>query len=212
MKIRRILTLIGLIFMVLFLQGCANPNDPYDVEQVIYPTPANNLSDLIEDLNSDDILVQIVSTREIFKYGEAAGEAIPSLINNLHSDSYELRRVTVALLSEVGESALIAIPDIIWVMKNDKHPNVRTRAVISLGKLGDPRAIPALANNLYQENQKLAILSADAIASITGERFTDAGRNGYTLNDEGVALILLDAQKWWEEIGQYQDWPPLESD
>lgn len=214
MNIGRYFILIGLIFLLFLLSGCNNYQQTPIVE-VVYPTPADNLPELIVNLSSDNLLVQIASTREIYKYGKAADAAIPILINNLYADASPLRISTIVALDEIGEGSIIAVPDLIWVLENDEHPIVRRHTASTLGNLGDSRAIPVLASILYQEDEIFAdeflpMVCADAIARITGENFTDAGESGFTLDDEGVPLILLDAKKWWEELGQFQDWPPID--
>ena len=52
----------------------------------------------------------------------------------------------------------------------------------------------------------LAIECSKSIAKLTGEKFTDFDSLGYTLDENGVPLIVIDARKWWLETGQFQDW------
>ena len=47
--------------------------------------------------------------------------------------------------------------------------------------------------------------SAEAIAKVTGIHFTDSGyKGGYTINNQGIPNIVMDARKWWNNKGQYQ--------
>jgi len=207
-----------LVICLLLLQGCDYSNAPkltseVDVEEIIYPTPADNLDELINGLASDDVLVQITSTKEILKYGDAAERAIPILITNLSSDSSTLRINTIVALEELDKSSKMSISDLLWVLENDDHPYVRIYAANALGELKDTKAIPILAHQLFEENWKwvpedkrVALECAVAIAKITKEDFTDAEQLGYTLNEEGVPYILIDARNWWIKEGQFQDW------
>lgn len=191
-------------------QNNAAPITPEgEIEYVPRPTPADNLPDLIANLSSNDPAVRIVSAGEIPKYGEDAAAAVPALTKNLYEDSSEVRRSMAIALGIIGANAQAAVPDLVVVLQTDDSYNVRVVAAHALGRIDNPSAVPVLANVLYQDDSPffgLAVACAEAIGNITGERFTDIGGPGYTLNEEGVPLIVIEASAWWNTIGQYQSW------
>ena len=192
-------------------------------ENSLYPTPAATLSELIIDLSSDDPLVRVVSIDALEEYGDDASVAVPLLRDNLYYDGFsDVRRSAAIALGRLGELAKDAVPDLISVVENDTAPGVVYAAIEAIGLIGDSSVVPRLAVAFYCDDisfyqqrhyysiescHPVAILSAEAISLLTGEHFTDAGTGrGYVLSEDGTPLILIDARKWWEEVGQYQEW------
>lgn len=195
---------------VLLVCGCSNEATIQEpVESVLYPTPADNLSELIKNLNSSDMLVRLVSIRELHEYGPESVLAVPALILNLYENPSDIRRAAAIELGIIGPGANESVQDLINVLQTDEAYQVRVSAADALGKIGLEEAIPALADFLY-DNQSLSsglsISCANAIALITGEEFTDVDSRAYTLNKEGTPLIVVDAREWWESTGKNQNW------
>jgi len=209
MKLFLRLSIVAILGMI-FVCGCsreATIQDP--MESVIYPTPADNLSELIENITSDDMLVRLVSIRELSEYGPEAVLAVPALIPNLYENPSDIRRVAAIELGIIGPDASEAVPDLISMLKTDEAYRVRVSAADALGKIGSKEAIPALIDFLYGNqnlSNELNISCAIAIALITGEEFTDVDSHVYTLNKDGIPLITIDAREWWESTGRHQNW------
>jgi HEAT repeat protein len=225
-----ILKFFAFLLFSVFLSGCVDglaiPSSVKTTgtkeiaENFTYPTPASTLPELIAGLSSDDAMVRKVSIDALGKFGDEAVIAIPQLRENLYYDEWSMVRISAAIaISQLGANAKDAAPDLISVIENDPHPGVVYYAVITLSDIGDASIVPLLANILYCDSKfyegrhysqegclDLAINSAEAIGKLTGEYFTDAGIGAYTLNDENIPLIVLDAREWWEDKGQYIDW------
>ena len=83
----------------------------------------------------------------------------------------------------------------------------------ALGSIGERSSVPVLVQILLDErtleyHKFLVIDCALSISKITGEKFADMddGIAGYTINEDGIPLIVVDARSWWEQDGQYQNW------
>lgn len=183
------------------------------VEWMPDPTAADTLEQLVADLSSEDPVVRKVSALALEKFGRKAKIAVPALITNLEYEEYSIvRRSAAVALGRLGSDAKQAVPMLVSVAQNEKETDqVRRAAVVALGKIGDKSTVPALVDILYEEDLPLHILqiiSAESIAEITGEKFRDSGEDsyGYATNDDGIPFIVIDAQKWWEEQGRYQEW------
>jgi len=190
----------------------AEPTPTPPVETSALPTPAATLPELINDLSSNDMGVRLVSIYTLEEYGDDAVIAIPLLRENLEVNDVDVREAAAYALGKLGSKAQKAVPDLIIVIQDDSSYHVRDTAIEALGLIGDSTAIPALATILFEERTTydpwygIPISCADAIATITDERFTDTGKGIYTLNEDGIPLLVIDAREWWQEEGQYQNW------
>lgn len=204
-----------LLLLSFAIVGCdmasTHPNDLSEI--TIWPTPASNLADLIKNLSDNDSLVRIVSMKALSKYGDAALIAVPKLIENLHYQGWSEVRIAAAdALSRFGPKAKEAITDLAIVLQNkDETYHVKEKVAFALGEIADPSTIPALANALNQDNVApfgIAVNSANAIAKITHEPFRGANPSSeaYYIDQDGVPFVVIDARKWWQEKGQFQDW------
>jgi hypothetical protein len=215
---RKLIQVISLLlFLALISISCvvpahttvSSPEPP--IETAYLPTPASTLPELVENMSSDDMAVRRVSIYALDEYGDDAVSAIPALRNNLHVDDFQVQTAAIIALKHLGPKASSAIPDLIDLLHSDKNINVSVYAADALGFVGDRTVIPELAVGLFSENpyqsDDVAISCAKSIARITGEQFTDYDSNGaYTLSENGVPYIVLDAREWWLETGQYEDW------
>jgi HEAT repeat protein len=179
---------------------------PYEEETL--PTPAKQLDEVIRNISSDDPGVRLVSIRALANFGDEAIRAIPALRKALLDRSPDIQINAAIQLGRLGSNAVDAVPDLQAILEKDMvGDNVRAVAARSLGEIGSPTSVPSLAKTLYVDNEFLAIDAAEAIAKITGIHFTESGNQGiYSLNDQGIPYIVIDARKWWQEKGQYQDW------
>jgi hypothetical protein len=205
-----------IIFMILvLLTGCeiiTTPNGvAQEVAESVPPTAANNLTDLIVNLSSDDPMVRIVSAYALGKYGEKAVVAIPVLIENLsYEDFSDVRRSAAEALGKIGPGAFKAVPNLLSILENENEAyQVRDSAIRAVGKIGDRASIPVLVSLLYKDDRvskRLAPISAMSIAQIVREEFEDSDDYVFRVNEDGIPLIVIDARKWWEENGQFQEW------
>jgi len=206
MLYRRIL----LIAISLLLFGCANFSSQGEVlanqEYLPLPTPANNLPDLIKGLSSTSDAVRIVSAGALQYYGKDAIVAVPALIDNLHARNYEVQISAAVALGLLGPSAKDAVQDLIPLLEPTNTHQLRTSVADALGKIRDPLAVPYLAKFLYEDNSFLTGRISNAIGNIVHVDFAELNEPGFTLNDQGVPLIVVDARAWWENVGRYQDW------
>lgn len=199
----------ALLLLVISISGCLDKPEDYPVEfdYEPVPTPAtfNDALRYMEDYSADK---RSVGMWAVLNYPDEAIDAVPLLIQNLYYEtSPYVRENAAGVLGLLGEEAISAVPDLITVAKNDKSINVQISVSIALGRIASPKAIPTLANNLYDEYNDLSVPSARAIAAITGESFPDAEfQHGYRLDEDGHPLIVLVAQKWWEDEGQFKNW------
>jgi hypothetical protein len=179
---------------------------PYAEEDTL-PTPAKQLDEIIRNISSDDPGVRLVSIRALENFDDQAVKAVPALRKALFDDWSQIRISSAIQLGNLGPKAIDSVYDLQTVIENDMSINVRQWAARSLGMIGSQSSVPILANTLYVDNAYLTIESAEAIARITGEHFRDSGyAGGYSSNSQGIPNIVIDARKWWQEKGQYQDW------
>jgi len=212
--------LLGCTNSTFALTPVGNSNTQVVAENASYPTPAATLSELIADLSSDDPIVRVVSINALEMYGERASAAVPQLrVNLYYEESSEVRRSASVALGKLGILAKAASPDLVAVIENDTAPGVVVSALNAIGEIDDASVIPHLAPVLYCDSKfyenryynkescyQLAILSAEAISKLSGQHFTDAGTGIYTFAEDGTPRIVVDARKWWDDVGQFEEW------
>lgn len=170
------------------------------------PPPPATLPELIEDLLGEDELAKLSATYRLAEMGSEAATAVPMLTKNLQDNySYDVQKATAFALGEIGPEAKSSVPDLSLFMLTDfAHGGVA--AAEALGKIGDKSAIPALVQALDHRYSGVGVAAAESIAILTHQQFTDFGGPAYTLDKNGVPLIILEAKKWWNDEGQYQSW------
>jgi hypothetical protein len=208
----RLDVIFSILLSTTFVVGCSLTNTtPYMGNRHI-PTPASTLPEIVHDISSDDMAVRLVSLYELEKYGDEAILALPALRDNLYVDDYQVQIAAIIAISHLGSSAKSAVPDLVYILHNDPYIHTRDEAASALGFVGDRTVVPELAIALFAkekpyESDYVAISCSVSIARITGEKFTDFdSKYGYLLDENGVALIVIDARKWWQEEGQFEDW------
>lgn len=204
---------ITLIFSAIIcscLIGCVHmisPTPPVELETTPIPTPSS-FDDIVNYINSEIQEQQIVGMWAALGYQGETPITIPLIIHNLYDPVSEVRLNAAKVLGEFGTLADQSVPDLIIVLQRDDAVDVQVEVAMALGKIGNKKAVPPLASNLFgYKSFNLAIYSAKSISMITGEVFPDSdSRGGYRVNDQGVPLIVIAAQEWWEETGKYLEW------
>lgn len=215
MTIRTIITASLSIVSLAFAIGCGASIEPRPIElTTVPPTAPAKLSEVIETLSSNSAEARITAALAVPSFGTEAVAAVPALIQNLHYEpTSDVREAAAIALGKLGSDADSAVSELINILQNDGTVNVRIAAAEALGNIGNRSAVPTLAATLYEEdvigrsNLELIIISAKSISLITGENFLDENsRQDYPLSEEGIPLIVIAAQKWWEQEGKDQLW------
>lgn len=201
--------------VLIAITGCRPkmmPSTPApEMEVEVWPTPASTLQELISNISNGDDATKIVSIYALEKYGDEASPAIPTLIERLRDRDSDVKIAAIYILGKLGSRAKSAIPSLTYILENEQSHHSRERAATALGDIDDPSAIPALAKcltdiNVEWDGYGIQISCAKSIAIITGEKFTDSNSLIYTLDSNGIPLIVKDAQNWWIEEGQFINW------
>jgi hypothetical protein len=196
--------------LVICLSGCGDVMiGPYDLTS--YPTPPATIPEMIDTAQSPDYEVRVSAISALGNLGPEAEPAVPTLVAALSDSVSEVRAMAAYALGDIGPVAATAVPELVKTLQADGAGHVRTAAAAALGQLDDTSAVPVLAGILYEENAGLSlqIRAAQSLAYLTENTFTDSepGPQGLSLADDGKPLLLLDARDWWENEGQYQEWP-----
>ena len=221
MKITRLFCggLIVFTITVMFAGCDAKSNAPpvtpsAVVEDSGLPSPSPDFYTLLDNLQSDRMSVRLVSIYALEKYGDRAEVAIPSLVNNLQVKDSDVRRAAAYVLGKLGQGAVVAVPELQNMLVDaEEIYDVRITVADALGSIGERSSVPVLVQILLDErtleyHRFLVIDCALSISKITGEKFADMddGIAGYTINEDGIPLVVVDARSWWEQDGQYQNW------
>jgi hypothetical protein len=181
-----------------------------------------------EGLTGDE-LIQGIYTLEAF--AGYASDATPGLIRvmmNPPSQPHRIRQATARALSAISDPG--AVPYLLLVfLSNDEETWVRKSTAIALAYYG-PEAVctvPYLVSLLDSPELDVRVGAAIVISQATGNQFPDSERDnwmyeyqggGYSVgswqfekNTDGELLIVVAAEEWWHELGQYQEWPQCAS-
>jgi hypothetical protein len=214
-SLKSLIYLVSILAAVFVNYGCVQVTSAPTAEKEIRPTPTLTLQELTTNLSSENMTVRVDSINALEKYGNQAVSALPALISNLHTDDPNVRAAAADALGKLGVNAQAATPDLILILETDNTENVRDAAAKAMQKIGEPVAIPALADCLFEgvdhfiekHGYNVAISCSNAIAQIVGEKFRDMNSTkGYTLDKDGIPLIVIDARNWWLETGKSQNW------
>jgi len=99
---------------------------------------------------------------------EIGPDAAEGLIGLCHSPSSDLRKFAMDILGKIGELSDVNAFEVIVSALEDKNINVAGAAAEALGRLGDPAAVPILAEYLEGEPW-LQCNALNAIAQIGGD-------------------------------------------
>jgi HEAT repeat protein len=92
------------------------------------------------------------------------------------------------------------------VLLKDSFVHARAAAAKTLGQIGDPNAVPALAAALGDSEHEVQVNAAKSIGLLTGQKFTDINAKGFSLDKNGNPIIVIEALDWWNKQGRLQDW------
>ncbi len=125
---------------------------------------------LIESVNDSDEQVQYAVIGALGAIGD--NKAIPALITALHHSNDYTRYVAALALEKFGPAAAPAVPDLVSVL-NDDFAQVGSAAVDALAAIGPgaKEACPDLIKLLEIEKSPPHFIVADALESITGQKF-----------------------------------------
>jgi len=109
-----------------------------------------------------------VASAAAYALGEIRdAEAVPALVSALKSDRVHMRRIAAHALGKIGDRR--AVMPLIEVLCNETQPlAVQASVIMSLGKIGDPRAKRILTHlnhsqrNWLQQTANVALLKINA--------------------------------------------------
>ena len=203
----------GYLFLCLLLSSCYNAPTRTATSTTVAewsdlppPTPPSTLPELIDVLLGPNDEARIGAALTLGNMGPSAIEAVPALTQNLYYRNDEVSRYAAQALGKIGPGAAPAVPNLIVLLLSDSSVHSRREAAEALGKIGDASAVPALAQGLNDEDKGVGIECAKSIAVLTGQQFPDMNSTGYSLDENGIPLIVSSAKKWWTEEGQDKSW------
>jgi TonB family protein len=119
-----------------------------------------SFQDAVDQLGSDDVEVRRAAVWNVWPRTERGAAA---LTRALVDDDRQVRNGAAIRLDSVHAAS--AVPNWI-VLLDDADPMLRERAAISLGVLGDPRAIEPLGQALRDQEADVRLSAAKALAAI----------------------------------------------
>ncbi len=143
-----------LLIILLILTGCAQTQ-----EEII--------SNLIEQLGSDDITDHNVASSQLYLIG---APVIPSLINALKSENANTRYSAVLTLGRIRNQSTVA--SLIPLLK-DNNREVRLMVVRALGDIGDKKTVSLLFAVLENEDVCFRVGAIKALGKIKDTAATD---------------------------------------
>lgn len=187
------------------------------------------ISWLDEEGHSGEELVQAITVLEVF--ASYASDATPGLIHVMMTPPY--RSPYYRQVREAATRALVAIRDPLAVpyllsilLSTDEQSWVRKSAAIALAEYGPTAvcSVPYLVPLLDSPEPDVRISAAIVISQATGNAFPDSEKDNWAIelveggghsigpwrfeqDTDGEYLIVTAAKEWWQEIGQYEDWP-----
>lgn len=108
---------------------------------------------LIAVLENGDPSERYGAGEQLKEMGPWAAPAVPALIKALKDEDPSNRSHVGRVLGEIGPKAAMAIPALVKVLQGEEDPMVRSNAAEALGKLGDPKTVPALIAALEDEDE-----------------------------------------------------------
>jgi hypothetical protein len=108
---------------------------------------SDEITDLIQSLDTSDLKEQRRISDGIFSYGDSA---LPLLIEAIRSSSPSIRKSASYLLGHFKASPE-AVPSLCEALLNDPEPKVRQNAAVSLGKTASAEAVDALTQAFEKE-------------------------------------------------------------
>lgn len=147
---------------------------------------AGDIRSLIRLLNSSHPLVQWQAAEAL---GSCGSEAVPLLLEALRSPSVPVRLGAVEALGMIRDPR--ALSPLATVLNHDRSLEVRWAAVLALGDMGSPDAIPSVVPILQEPSRYLRYGAAITL-----------GRLGWEPKNEEERAYLLIALQDWEQVRQ----------
>jgi HEAT repeat protein len=145
---------------------------------------AGDIPTLIDLLNSPDPHIQWHAAEALGTCGE---KAVTLLLLALQSYAVPVRLGAIEALGAIRD--LKAVNPILAVINRDTSLEVRWAAILALGEIGSPDAVPSLVTLLRDPNRWLRYGAATALC-----------RLGWQPENEADRVCLLIAQQDWESV------------
>jgi hypothetical protein len=143
-----------------------------------------DLPSLVHHLHSTDPQVQWHAAEALGTCGE---KAVPLLLSGLQSRFVPVRLGAIEALGAIRDAR--AVNQVLAVISHDTSLEVRWAAVLALGEIGSPDAVPSLVPLLRDPNRYLRYGAATAL-----------GRLGWEPENEADTAHLLIARQEWEPV------------
>jgi hypothetical protein len=145
---------------------------------------AGDIRSLIRCLNNADPSIQWHAAEALGTCGE---KAVPLLLTALQSRFVPVRLGAIEALGAIRDAR--AVDPILAVINHDASLEVRWAAVLALGEIGSPEAVPALVPLLRDPNRYLRYGAATALGGL-----------GWQPENEADTAYLLIARQEWEQV------------
>jgi HEAT repeat protein len=140
---------------------------------LVAPAVADEVDDLILDLNDDNRTVREEAAKALSEIGDP--RAVDPLIEALKDEHWRVRQLAAIALGEIGDPR--AVDPLITALRYEDSartallrafPNrwVRTSAANALGDIGDTRAVGPLTTALGDEDEYVRKASAEALEKL----------------------------------------------
>jgi HEAT repeat protein len=139
---------------------------------------------LIRHLNSTDPTIRWHAAEALGTCGETA---VPPILVALQSRFTPVRLGAIEALASIRD--LRAVQPVIAIIGNEKSLEVRWAAVLALGEIGSPDAVPVLVQLLQDPHRYIRFGAATAL-----------GRLGWQPRNETDTAYLLIARQDWESV------------
>lgn len=175
-----------------------------------------------EEKHTNDELIEGIGALRVFS--DHASDATPGLVRMMmNPPSYDphVRLGAVRALRAIQDPA--AVPYLLSILvSEDVEDWIRKDAAIALASYGlEARCtVPSLVSQLDSPESDVRIGAALVISQATGNSFPGSERRNwdpdylgawqFKRRIDGEYLIVSAAKEWWQDTGQYQDWPKCE--
>jgi hypothetical protein len=168
----------ALIFTFICLSACSSPSITSPdadsrrkaIDKMAHPkTASSHLGLFTELLQKDpDAMVRAQCAHYLGKFQHK--EAMPSLIKAADDSDVFVRQEAVWALGEMKDNS--AVPKLLDLLEHDTNAEVRHRSAQALEKIGDPKAVDGLIDQLEDINPSVAYASLQALKTITKQDFS----------------------------------------
>ncbi|MEA2070002.1 MAG: HEAT repeat domain-containing protein [Asgard group archaeon] len=135
------------------------------------------IDELVKILDSDtNIQIKSYAARALVKIGGKI--TLRKLVTLLNSDSWITRMKVAEILGELKYEA--AVKPLIKALQTEKEPGVKEWLIISLGKIGEPKALDILINKLeHDKDWEIRMEAANALGEINNKKACQALLKSY---------------------------------